>query len=84
MQLQKVEWKPFSYTLFFTVKRVLEDDVSLEEVFGYKVQSHVDACYKVLVPHEGVCKIAAEDCCSRGEDQVESEGLQHCHRNISC
>lgn len=70
MQLQKVEWKLFSYTLFFTVKRVPEDNVSLEKVFRYEVQAHIDACYKVFVPHEGVCKVAAENGSCRREHQV--------------
>jgi hypothetical protein len=72
-------WK--SVTLI-CVYRVSEHDISLIEVFAYKVKSHVDACHKIVVPHQSVCKIASQQGCGRSEDCIEAKNLQHGHRYI--
>ena len=56
--------------------------MSLVEVFADKVKAHVDGSHKIVVPHQGVSKVAAEQGRGRSEYCVESKNLQHGHRHI--
>lgn len=57
--------------LELAVDGVPEHEVSLIQIFADKVKSHIDTGHKIVVPHQRVCKITAEQGSGRSEDSIE-------------